>query len=160
MTMIIDGSSGATFPNSTVQASAGKVLQVVSATYSTQVSTSSDSFTDTGLTATITPKFATSKILILVDQNSVGKDTSNTGVNIILQRNGSNISGRFGFVAGYTNSTATNNIGSSSINYLDSPATTSAVVYKTQFSSNSPLASAIVQQFGAMSTITLMEIAV
>ena len=32
MTMILDGSAGVTFPNSTVQASAGQVLQVVSAT--------------------------------------------------------------------------------------------------------------------------------
>ena len=159
MSMVIDGTNGLTFNNATTQASAGVVLQVVNATYSTQVSTSANTFSDTGLTATITPKFSTSKILVLVDQNSVSKDTSNTGVNIKLQRNGSDLGGYFGFVAGYTNSTAASDIGSVSVNYLDSPATTSAITYKTQFASNSPTASAIVQQFNAMSTITLMEIA-
>ena len=62
MTTIIDGSAGITFPNSTVQASAGQVLQVVNATYSTSTGTSSSSYVDTGLTASITPKFSTSKI--------------------------------------------------------------------------------------------------
>jgi hypothetical protein len=159
MSMLIDGTNGLTFNNATTQASAGVVLQVVNATYSTQVSTSANTFSDTGLTATITPKFSTSKILVFVDQNSVSKDTSNTGVNIKLQRNGSDLGSYFGYVAGYTNSTASSDIGSVSVNYLDSPATTSAVTYKTQFASNSPTASAIVQQFNAMSTITLMEIA-
>jgi len=164
MSMTLGGTNPAvTFPDGTIQNTAyiatGSVLQVVNATYSTQVSTSANTFSDTGLTATITPKFSTSKILVLVDQNSVSKDTSNTGVNIKLQRNGSDIGGYFGFVSGYTNSTAASDIGSVSVNYLDSPATTSAVIYKTQFSSNSPTASAIVQQFNAMSTITLMEIA-
>ncbi len=44
--------------------SAGTVLQVVNATYSTQLSTTSTSYVDTGLSASITPTSATSKILI------------------------------------------------------------------------------------------------
>jgi len=37
MSLILDGTGGITFNNSTVQASAGSVLQVVNATYSTAV---------------------------------------------------------------------------------------------------------------------------
>lgn len=45
---------------------AGKVLQVVeSADFSTQTSTSSTSFQDTGITATITPTATSSKVLVL-----------------------------------------------------------------------------------------------
>ena len=173
MSLILDGTNGETFPDGSVQSTSaivggkvpysvlptGSVLQVVNVTYSTQVSSSSTTMVDTGLTASITPRFSTSKILVMIDQSSVSKDTSNTGVNIKLQRNGSDLGGLFGYVAAYTNSTASSDIGSVTISYLDSPATTSSVVYKTQFSSNSPTASAIVQQFNAMSTITLMEIA-
>ena len=65
MSMIIDGTNGLTFNNATVQASAGQVLQVVNATYGTAASTSSASFVDSGMSATITPKFATSKIFAL-----------------------------------------------------------------------------------------------
>jgi hypothetical protein len=136
----------------------GTILQVVNATYSTQVSTSGSTFIDSGLTASITPKFSTSKILVIVDQNSVSKDTGNTGVNVILLRNSTQLGGYFGFVAGYTNSAAANNIGTVGVSYLDSPATTSSTTYKTQFSSNNAVANATVQQFNAMSTITLMEI--
>ena len=47
-------------------APAGTVVQVVNAALTTYVSTTSSTFTDTGITATITPKFATSKILVLI----------------------------------------------------------------------------------------------
>jgi len=141
---------------------AGAVLQVVNATYGTQVTTASATYSDTGLTATITPKFATSKILVLVSQNGVAKYTSDMTVRIKLQRNGSDI---ISLAAGaaYTQSGAYNDIGSVSGEYLDSPATTSAVVYKTVFSAFSAAATAVVQETLAsvqsVSTITLMEIA-
>lgn len=143
----------------TEMAGTGAVLQVVNATYATSVLNTTSTPADTGLTATITPKFATSKILVLVDQNSVAKDTGNTGVNVLLYRNSTQLGGIYGFVAAYTNSTAASNIGSVSISYLDSPATTSATTYKTQFSSNNGVANAYVQQFNATSTMILMEIA-
>ena len=57
----------------------GSVLQVVNATYSTYTTTSSSTFADTGLTATITPTSATSKILVLLNVNGVAKETGNTG---------------------------------------------------------------------------------
>jgi len=174
MTTIIGGTNPAvTFPDGTIQNTSavvgssvpysvlptGSVLQVVNATYSTQVNYASSTSTDTGLTATITPRFSTSKILIIIDQNGVSKDSNNTGVNLSLQRNGSNILANFGLVAGFTGGTVSNDIGTVGATYLDSPGTTSSVIYKTQFASNSNNANAIVQQFNCPSTITLMEIA-
>ena len=59
----INASGGLSSPQSNT------VLQVVQNEYSTQVSLSSTTYTDNGLTATITPKFSTSRILILISQN-------------------------------------------------------------------------------------------
>lgn len=159
MSLVLSGDNGVTFPNSTVQASAGKVLQVVNATYSTPVTNSTSTYADTGLTATITPKFATSKILILISHPSNRKDNTNTqnGINFKIQKNNADLI-VFGFTIGYT-ATALNNYPSVSYNYLDSPATTSAVTYKTQFANYSNSASVVVQNGSTTSTITLMEIA-
>jgi len=138
----------------------GSVLQVVNANYGTIQTTSSSTFTDTGLSATITPKFATSKILVLINQCGVRKDTGNTGVGLRLLRDATVIL-KFEDSAGNTDSSAQNFIGSVSTCYLDSPATTSSTTYKTQFNSWGNLANARVQVFdgATASTITLMEIA-
>jgi len=159
MTTIISGDSGITFPNSTVQASAGSVLQVVNAIYGIEVTNSTSTYVDTGLTATITPKFATSKILVLVSQNGVLKETNNTGANLRLMRGATSIL-QFTNGASFTNNSNSNNTGAS-VAYLDSPATTSATTYKTQCASLNNNAIIKIQLFGsgATSTITLMEIA-
>ena len=138
----------------------GSVLQVVSATYNTSTSTSTDTYVDTGLTATITPKFSTSKILIIVSQSGLAKSTSavNNSISLRLLRTATAL-GTFGIFVGFTNSTADNVMPSASFNYLDSPATTSATTYKTQFSSSLNSGAVNVQNNGATSSIVLMEIA-
>lgn len=162
MSMIIDGTNGLTFNNSTVQASAGVVLQVVNATTATNVSNSTATMADTGLTATITPKFSTSKILVLVSQNGVYKSSANANnmVDMNLLRNSSGILGANFAGTNGTTSTALENCVTASLCYLDSPATTSATTYKTQFNSRNGTASVSVQYAGvSTSFITLMEIA-
>jgi hypothetical protein len=138
---------------------AGSVLQVVSSTYSTQIGTSSNTYTDTNLTATITPKFATSKILVLVDHGECQKDTGANLIRIkmILLRSGTQLA-QFASDGLFTNSSSVNS-GSIAFNYLDSPATTSATIYKTQFASNGAYGGVYVQNSNTASTITLMEIA-
>jgi hypothetical protein len=137
---------------------AGTVLQVVSATYSTQVSTSSSTYADTGLTATITPTSSSSTILVIVSQSNVAKDSSDTGANIRLLRGASALT-TAAIIAAYDNTSGANNVGSVSLNYLDSPATTSATTYKTQVASNMGTGTCYVQTNGSTSYITLMEIA-
>ena len=173
MSAIINGSSpSVTFSDGTTQATsaivsgyvpyanlpAGSVLQVVNATYGVETNSSSSTYADTGLTATITPKFATSKILILVSQNGCQKQTNQTYMEAILLRGSSSLI-EFAGQAGSNGSSSPNNFGTISLDYLDSPATTSATTYKTQFKSGANLASVRVQNNGATSTITLMEIA-
>jgi len=136
----------------------GKVLQVVNATYGTSTTSTSSTYADTGLTATITPSSASSKILVTVHQTGLIKTTNYTGVNLKLFRDATELL-QFEDSAGQQYTTAWNFVGGSGTTYLDSPATTSAVTYKTQFASNGNNATAYVNGFSATSTITLMEIA-
>jgi hypothetical protein len=163
MAITINGSTGITFPvaagtASTLQASSGRVLQVVNATYSTSVSSSTNVFVDTGLTATITPSSATSKILVSVSQNGLQKRTNTNAYTKIIVLRGATVIGTPAVTAGYTGNTDINHVASASGDYLDSPATTSATVYKTQFRSEGNAASVQVQGDSEDSTITLMEI--
>ena len=136
----------------------GSVLQVVNATTSVQVTNSTATYADTGLTATITPTSATSKILVFVSQNGLYKNAFNTFMGLRLLRASTAIL-VFETQAVYTDSTAKNE-GASSTTYLDSPATTSAVTYKTQFTNIMATGAVYVQVGNAeSSTITLMEIA-
>jgi hypothetical protein len=137
----------------------GKVLQVINAYTGTNAQSNSSTFADTGLTATITPSKTTSKVLIIVNQVEISKDTGNTGIGLRLMRDATNIL-NFAYIAGFTNNTSRNDIGSIGAAYLDSPASTSAITYKTQFNSQANTNAVYVQRGGtSASTITLMEIA-
>jgi hypothetical protein len=139
--------------------SAGTVLQVVNATYSTQLSTTSTSYVDTGLSASITPTSATSKILIFVEQTGVGKNAGDSSQRVALNilRNSTQIV-QFELGAGYTGSSVVNVFGGSGSTYLDSPATTSSVTYKTQIKGFAGV-NVYANYDNCTSTITLMEIA-
>jgi hypothetical protein len=138
----------------------GKVLQVVNATYSTQVGSSSATLVDTNLTATITPSSGTSKILVMFSQNGAQVSAGNLSNRIILSlfRDTTSIL-TSSTDTGFSSTATTKSPGSMSGTFLDSPATTSAVTYKTMFSNG--VASAVVyfQVGNPSSTITLMEIA-
>jgi hypothetical protein len=150
--------SGATAPEwVTPAAGGGKVLQVVSATYGTETGSSSSSFADTNTTATITPSAATSKILVLVAQTGIIKVDTNTNAAFKLLRGGTDLI-KFEDAAGETNSAAKNGIGGTSTCYLDSPNTTSATTYKTQFRSGGNTGFIYINNNATFSTITLLEI--
>ena len=136
----------------------GSVLQVVNATYGTQTSNSTLTLADTGLTATITPKFSTSKILVLVDQNCYNGGAAQ-GMQLTLFRNTTNLVNMGTRLGGDVSSGTVISLGSASVGYLDSPATTSATTYKTQFASMTAGSSVYVSVYNSVSTITLMEIA-
>jgi hypothetical protein len=138
----------------------GSVLQVVNATYSVSTSYSSSTYTDTGLTVNITPTSSTSKFLVKVTHAGCFKDGSANagGIQLILMRNGSQIA-FMEDIAAYNASNSATGVGSSSINYLDSPATSSAITYKTQVAARSNAASVYLQENNCTSTITVMEIA-
>jgi len=157
MTFIIDGTAGATFPNgSNPQAAPSKVLQVVQGNTTTATSTSSTSFVATNLTASITPLFSTSKILILI--STVGTQTSSgKTAYYTIYRNSTNLASTAFSV--YDNLFSSGFCWSPvSINYLDNPSTTSSTTY-TLYLSTPNSGTAYVNGDGSTATITLMEIA-
>jgi hypothetical protein len=163
MPLILSGDTGPSFVQSAAMPS-GSVIQTVSANYGTSTSSASSTFADTGLTATITPTSSTSKILVLVSHNGCRKESSNTTLQIRLLRSGTRITG-IEDNGGRNGDNSTNQFGGVSISYLDSPATTSAIIYKTQFASSNNSGTVYVNDYFAangdtVSTITLMEIKV
>ena len=139
----------------------GKVLQVVQANYSTMVSTSSSSYVDTGLTATITPTSSTSTILVIVSQQAAQYGTASIAYpQFIIARNGTTIANTAKIGVGRSDTVTQFQFGCvMPFNYLDSPATTSAVTYKTQMKNNPSYGGTLYAQDGGVSNITLMEIA-
>lgn len=155
---------------------AGTVLQVVSTTSNSALTINTTTFTEiSGLTTSITPISATSKILILgvVRFASLGNNTDTQG-HFRLRRDSTDIclgSGASGNMVNVTASAFDNDNdvvqANVPINYLDSPATTSAVSYKIMAASHGSGMSinVPVSPDGAFyngfvtSTLTLMEIA-
>jgi hypothetical protein len=150
----------------------GKVLQVVQATYSTQTTVSSTTFTDTGLSASITPSATSSKVLVLVSQYCTwGADDDGAGMSLKLLRGSTdvyqpsgtgaqigNLLSLYSFSSGTPKGASGRTI--ASLHYLDSPSTTSSTTYKTQQRSQTTANSAYsyTQEASGTSTIILLEI--
>lgn len=160
----------------TIQGSGQLPVQIVQTVVTTPVSTASTSFIDiTGMTATITPKSASNKILVLVD-GKFSASSASAGIFIKLQRNGSDIyvgtsvgssvACSFGFMPNGANVFYYGQTPMTQ-QFLDSPATTSAVTYKLQWYAYSG-GTGYLNQSGydgtaynprTASSITLMEVA-
>ena len=134
-----------------------RILQVVFAETDTIISNSTTVAADTGLSATITPQFASSKVLVFVSQ-TCAKDGANASNALVLRLlRGATDIGKFAGAGLYTGTTMIN-IGCISTCELDSPNTTSAVTYKTTFANYTASASVSVQTNTAQSTMILMEV--
>ena len=139
-------------------AGAFRVLQVVQGITSTEVSTSGTTNIDTGLSATITPQSTSSKILVFVSQNNCAKSSGNSQNSIFVRLLRGATAIHDVCIFGLYTDTALQNRGSFSSVYLDSPNTTSPVIYKTQFRNGAAAAAVSVQTGAAPSTLILMEI--
>jgi hypothetical protein len=140
----------------------GKVLQVVQGTHATQNLIASTSYTDSGLSASITPAATSSKILVLTNHNARlyrGSDTLIGYINIVRESTqitesqiymGVGATGVSAILAGHT----------ATMMFLDSPSSTSSLTYKTQAKlSTTANASEIKMQIDNFTdTITLIEI--
>lgn len=156
-TVITTASSGQSIPKAALPT--GSVLQVVQGSLTTFSTTTSTSFVDTGLSATITPTSNTSKILVMYSATVATANSNGGHLNKILR--GSTEIWASGVV--YTNSSNYLSV-STSGQYLDSPATTSSTTYKVQFATQNAASEASFNiNFGGftgeVSTITLLEIA-
>jgi hypothetical protein len=147
-TVLTADSSTATGLKWATASGGGKVLQVVSAIYETNVSIASTSYNNTGLTASITPSASNSKVLVMTTQgygifNSPDSGRFYMGYKLDRQIG----SGSFSTVYRPVDTTQNNliDIGLNTsqvrmmlaMSYLDSPATTSSCTYKTVAQTNS-----------------------
>ena len=132
----------------------GKVLQVVTATTTTQVDVSSTSFSDTGLTADITCAATSSKVLVLVSQ-SVDHNSRSVGQLKIL-RDSTGVFDHIGI------GDVDNQRSYHFITVLDSPSSTSALTYKTQMARHDQSGTINIQRADdgetSKSTIVLVEV--
>jgi len=145
-----------------VAAPAGKIIQVVSATTTTAVTIASTSFTDSGLSGSITPTLSTSKILIMIMQPLYSyRDGNAYVVESQILRDSTQVAFNTRCMRPWASSSAHMEMGyNATFIYLDSPATTSALTYKTQYKFDTTAGSAeLLTQFNsAQSQIILMEI--
>jgi hypothetical protein len=148
-----------TIPRSSM--TSGAVLQVVSSTTLTQFTSTTTTFADIGLTATITPTSSSSRILIFgsFGDTSSQNQTSPAGNKLILFRNSTQIGG--GQFANQWNYAGTTNhmISSGGLVYVDSPSSTSALTYKFQGATQSTGRTMEFMRDGTIGSIILMEIA-
>lgn len=137
-------------------AAGGKILQVVQSTYSTEVTSSSGTFADTGLSASITPSSTSNKVLVFV-YNNWEKSSANgdNGLKYKLVRGSTDIF--TSYIFGYT-STTLRLLGTYSAQYLDSPSTTSSTTYKLQFNNFVNSSAVITQNGGSTAVMILMEV--
>jgi len=145
--------------------SGGKVLQVVNDTEGTLVTqTSTSTWTDAGLSASITPSSTSSKILVMFSVYTRIYTYNTNGENeygLRIKRGGTvihetDVNG-LRFVPGSIGSGYTMNATIDSMVYLDSPSTTSATAYTIEGIMNTGAVFNL-NSGGAPSQLTLMEI--
>ena len=146
----------------------GGIIQVVHATATSEVTQgfSSNDFVTTGLEATITPKFSTSKILVTgylswyIDQ---GSNTGNVEWNFAVCNNsGTVLDGTTADTRGYRRTTRVEG-GKHPINFIHSPNTTSAYTYQMRMNAKTSANACNLQcqvngTANNISRLTLMEI--
>ena len=149
--------SGATaLQYSTVGATAGQVIQVVTDTDSTERATTSSTFTDvTGFSVSITPSSASNKIFVIATGGG-GADGAGLSYYTILRDSTNLGNGTSGMQVVRGNSGSV--YAGATISVLDSPSTTSAITYKVQFRSTSGSSNAFWGYENGKTSITAMEI--
>lgn len=135
---------------------AGGVLQVVTASFSTQTSLDT-SYSDI-VSATITPLSKSSKILIFANVNGLAATTAVTTIQLNIVRGVTQII-EFEKEAGYAGSFTTEvAVGGAGCSIMDAPASTSALTYKIQAKESGGSGGSVCTS-GSAATITLMEVA-
>jgi hypothetical protein len=154
--LITNGSGSLSF--ATVGAAAGQVIQVVSATDSTARSTTSTTFVSASntLSLSITPSSTSNKILILVHATAIW--SANNSVFLTVFRGATNLGdATYGFSNQGDGNLASGGTVQHSVNYLDSPSTTSATTYEVRIRTSEVSYSHTINR-QAKSSITLLEI--
>ena len=138
---------------------AGKILQVVSAKKTDLFNTSSTSFVDVGLEATITPSATSSKISVYLDTGGVTRSgVANECARVKILRAGSDNYG--GSNIFYSTDDIPYSGVSTSFHYIDEPSSTSSLLYKVQMETRSGNSCGIIAGGSSQfASLILMEIA-
>tara|TARA_R100001594_G_scaffold76967_1_gene111580 strand:+ start:22 stop:537 length:516 start_codon:yes stop_codon:yes gene_type:complete len=141
--------------------SPGKVLQVVTATTTSAITSSSTSYVTTGLSADITPSSTSNKVFIML-QGGGAYPTDSVGVTmrVTVYRDTTDLGNGANGIARYSAPGGAWAIFPHSIGHLDSPSSTSEITY-TIYYKNADTAGTV--QFNdsdrGLPSLTLMEIA-
>jgi len=148
---------------------AGHVIQVQSTTNTSEISTASNTLVASGFKLSITPKFTSSKVLVILDIHAWVDQGSNTNkigkyaIQLNSQSNAVVASKRFGVNFGGGGTAGSQDVGGQiTLTYVDSPNSTSAQEYELIFGRwNSTYNNNVKINGGGFghSAITLMEIA-
>ena len=112
----------------------GKILQVATATLSSNSSTTSNSYIATGLDIDFTPSATSSKVLVMYYINNYAI-SGNTRTNMTLYRDSTDLgTGANGTLTGYTSGHHGYQLGA---HILDTPNTTSQIHYEVYIKTNS-----------------------
>ena len=130
-----------------------RILQVVTGTTSTSTNSATTTWVDSLLTVTITPQSTSSKIFVAINQAGY-LDVANTSSGLRLMRDSTVLQTQLDPIF----SSAGTTIGNLSFMYLDSPATTSATVYKTQIQKRAGAGAFYVQVNAIPANITVFEV--
>jgi len=136
----------------------GKVLQVVSVSHTSATSTTSITYSDIGISASITPSSTSNTILVNYSLNALTYRNSSGYYRgwIKTLRGTTNI--QENYFGGYLDVGTDNNLyGASNVCFIDSPSSTSSLTYKLQFRVDSG-GTMTISEASKKSNLILMEI--
>jgi len=155
------------FPRDGKAGDGGGIIQIKQGIITAPVSTStSGSWTDTGLSCAITPQSASNKVFCMVSLGSISQ-SAGTSVGFRLVRGSTDIGvpDSTALQSGFTNIYDADQqiLASANFNYLDSPATTSATTYKITWRNSSSTSylgryNGSSTDYNGVSTLILMEV--
>jgi len=151
MALILSGDTGPSFVQSAAMPT-GSVIQTVTNTTTSQVSTSSTSFVSATLAVSITPTSSSNKVFVIVNTTAQGSTTNS--LYYTIYRGATNLGGASLGMALFSNGNG--NEFPFGMSYLDSPNSTSSTTYTVYFRTNT--GSVFMGENNVVTSITAMEI--
>ena len=155
------------FPRDGKAGDGGGIIQIKQGIITAPVSTStSGSWTDTGLSCAITPQSASNKVFCMVSLGSISASAgTSTGFRLVRGSTDIGMPDSTALQSGFTNIYDADQqiLASANFNYLDSPATTSATTYKITWRNSSSTSylgryNGSSTDYNGVSTLILMEV--
>jgi hypothetical protein len=134
-----------------------RIKQIVSGSTTTEIGNNTNTYIDSTLTATITPTSASNKIVVIYQQGSIRKSggNQNSAMDLILLRDATQLAYHGAL---YTVTALELRVPGPGGIVVDSPETTSAVTYKTQFRNTGAFDGVICQIQNSRGSILLVEV--